>query len=86
MLFKLFITKARAMTNYPGFSPMRVTQGLQKIPAFLMCVFSGLLMLASSSAFAVTLQNVDFQSESGGKLQINLQFDGVPPEPSTYNI
>lgn len=86
MLFNLFDMKARAMSNYTKRCPVKGVRNLIKIPAVLASLIGGALLMLSSTAFAIELQSLDFQSESGGKLQINLQFDGEPPEPSTYNI
>ncbi len=86
MLFNLFITKALAMSNSSGFRQIDAAKGVTQTPSVFAYFIIGVLLLATSSVFAVELQKVDFQSESNGKLQINLQFDGVPPEPSTYNI
>ncbi|KMQ73600.1 type IV pilus secretin PilQ family protein [Marinobacter subterrani] len=42
--------------------------------------------LFSSLANAVTLEDVSFSSLPGERLQVTLQFDGVPPEPTGYTI
>jgi len=81
MLFNLFITKALAMSNSSGFRQIDAAKGVTQTPSVFAYFIIGVLLLATSSVFAVELQKVDFQSESNGKLQINLQFDGVPPEP-----
>lgn len=42
----------------------------------------------ASAAFAagVNLQDVEFSSQPGGRFEVRLDFDGVPPEPKGYNI
>jgi len=42
--------------------------------------------LLSSLANAVTLEDVSFSSLPGERLEVTLQFDGAPPEPSGYTI
>ena len=42
--------------------------------------------LFSGLANAVTLEDVSFSSLPGERLEVTLQFDGAPPEPSGYTI
>jgi type IV pilus assembly protein PilQ len=42
--------------------------------------------LLSGLANAVTLEDVSFSSLPGERLEVTLQFDGAPPEPSGYTI
>lgn len=42
--------------------------------------------LFSSLASAVTLEDVSFSSLPGERLEVTLEFDGQPPEPSGYTI
>lgn len=44
------------------------------------------LGLLSGLANAVTLEDVSFSSLPGERLEVTLQFDGQPPEPSGYTI
>ena len=46
----------------------------------------GVLSLCSTSVNAVTLNSVEFSSLSGDRVEIRMNFDGVPPEPSGYTI
>lgn len=39
-----------------------------------------------SSASAVTLQDIEFSSLPGDKIEIRMSFDGSPPEPTGYTI
>jgi len=41
---------------------------------------------SSLAAAGVNLQNVEFSSKPGGRFEVRLDFDGVPPEPKGYNI
>ncbi|MCF7982582.1 MAG: type IV pilus secretin PilQ [Pseudomonadales bacterium] len=53
---------------------------------------SGLLTLALmclanlSMAASVTLEKIDFASLSGNRVEMRLEFDGVPPDPRSYTI
>ncbi|MEP3562864.1 MAG: AMIN domain-containing protein, partial [Marinobacter sp.] len=42
--------------------------------------------LWSSLASAVTLQDVTFSSLPGERLEVTMEFDGTPPEPTGYTI
>ncbi len=45
-----------------------------------------LLALLVSEVFAVTLEDMEFAALPGGKFEIRLGFDSVPPEPKGYAI
>ena len=51
-------------------------------------VYVGVIALGlfSGLASAVTLEDVSFSSLPGERLEVTLQFDGQPPEPSGYTI
>lgn len=54
------------------------------LKALLVVLFAS---LASALASAQTqLQHVEFSSQTGGRFQVRLDFDGIPPEPKGYNI
>ncbi|WP_019528362.1 type IV pilus secretin PilQ [Dasania marina] len=44
------------------------------------------LLVSGVSLAAVNLTDIDFSSKQGGRFQVKLDFDGVPPEPKGYNI
>jgi type IV pilus assembly protein PilQ len=44
------------------------------------------LFASVSWAATVNLQDVEFSSQPGGRFEVRLDFDGVPPEPKGYNI
>ncbi len=44
------------------------------------------LALLASEVFATTLENMEFAALPGGKFEIRLGFDSVPPEPKGYAI
>lgn len=44
------------------------------------------LIATAASAAQVSLTNLEFNSLPGGKVEIRLDFDGVPPEPKGYTI
>jgi type IV pilus assembly protein PilQ len=48
----------------------------------VLCTLFGSLSWAAS----VNLQDVEFSSQPGGRFEVRLDFDGVPPEPKGYNI
>lgn len=55
----------------------------RKLNVYVSVVAFGLL---SSLANAVTLEDVTFSSLPGERLEVTLQFDGQPPEPTGYTI
>ena len=55
----------------------------KKLNVIVCAVTVGLL---SSLASAATLQDVSFSSLPGNRLEVTLQFDGPPPEPTGYTI
>ncbi|MCL1476378.1 MULTISPECIES: type IV pilus secretin PilQ [unclassified Marinobacter] len=55
----------------------------KKLNVIVCAVTVGLL---SSLASAATLQDVSFSSLPGDRLEVTLQFDGPPPEPTGYTI
>ncbi|MEH6356433.1 MAG: type IV pilus secretin PilQ [Marinobacter sp.] len=55
----------------------------KKLNIIVCAVTVGLL---SSLASAATLQDVSFSSLPGERLEVTLQFDGPPPEPTGYTI
>ena len=44
------------------------------------------LMVVPLSSLAATIQDIEFNSLPGGKFQIKMEFDSVPPVPVGYNI
>ncbi|WP_372965974.1 type IV pilus secretin PilQ [Marinobacter sp.] len=50
------------------------------------CVGVVAVGLWSSLASAVTLQDVSFSSLPGERLEVTMEFDGTPPEPTGYTI
>ncbi|TGX47966.1 type IV pilus secretin PilQ [Marinobacter orientalis] len=55
----------------------------RKLNVYVGVIAFGLL---SGLANAVTLEDVSFSSLSGDRVEVTLQFDGQPPEPSGYTI
>jgi len=55
----------------------------RKLNVYVSVIALGLL---SGLANAVTLEDVSFSSLPGDKLEVTLQFDGQPPEPTGYTI
>lgn len=45
-----------------------------------------LVVLCSIGANAAEMQAIDFISSPSGELQIKMDFDGTPPQPTSYNI
>ena len=50
------------------------------LTVFLACAFS------VSSFAAVNMQNIEFSSLPGDKIEVRMQFDSVPPSPTGYTI
>ena len=42
--------------------------------------------LVASSAFATTMESIEFSSLPGDKTEIRMKFDGTPPDPKGYTI
>lgn len=55
----------------------------RKLNVYVSVIALGLL---SGLANAVTLEDVSFSSLPGERLEVKLQFDGTPPEPTGYTI
>ncbi|MGB1191544.1 MAG: type IV pilus secretin PilQ, partial [Pseudomonadales bacterium] len=54
---------------------------------FIKLAVSGVIAsVLTVSVLAVELQDISFNSAPGGKFQIKMEFDDVPPEPAAYNI
>ncbi len=45
-----------------------------------------LWLMPVSYAFAVKMENIEFSSLPGDKVEIRMQFDGTPPDPTGYTI
>lgn len=52
----------------------------------LLAAVSTLLISSLVAAANINLQNVEFSSQPGGRFEVRLDFDAVPPEPKGYNI
>ena len=55
----------------------------RKLNVYVGVIAFGLL---SGLANAVTLEDVSFSSLPGERLEVTLEFDGPPPEPTGYTI
>ncbi len=49
-------------------------------------VVAFLAFFLAAGATATEMKSIDFISSPSGELQIKMDFDGVPPEPTSYNI
>ena len=45
-----------------------------------------IVALAASSAWAVTMEKIEFSSLPGDRTEIRMEFDGAPPNPNGYTI
>ncbi|MBT4161205.1 MAG: AMIN domain-containing protein, partial [Gammaproteobacteria bacterium] len=54
--------------------------------SFPRCLFAVLWLAFSSTAFGAVMENIEFSSLPGDKIEIRMIFDGVPPEPTGYTI
>ena len=65
---------------------MKLTKVCGRVVRGLAVAAAGLVGLASTSAWGVTMQNIEFSSLPGDRTEIRMQFDGTPPEPTGYTI
>jgi len=49
-------------------------------------LLTALSWLIAGSAFATTMESIEFSSMPGDKTEIRMKFDGPPPEPKSYTI
>ena len=49
-------------------------------------LLSALTWLVATSAYAATMQSIEFSSLPGDKTEIRMKFDGTPPDPKGYTI
>ena len=57
-------------------------KSLQAMPS----LFAILVLMFSSAAFGVAMENIEFSSLPGDKTEIRMTFDGMPPSPTGYTI
>ncbi len=87
MLSDRLYSKANAMRYLAMRNKTRNSTGrMQWFVALRTLLLAALALGYTGLASAVTLQDISFNSIPGGKFQIKMAFDDVPPEPSTYNI
>lgn len=63
---------------------LRITRG--RVLAFTRLILVTVLAGTSLQALAVSMTNIDFNSLPGGRLEMRMDFDGLPPEPQGYTI
>ena len=87
MLFKYLITKASTMINHSRWNSPQGLIMVATVFRFIKLAVSGVIAsVLTVSVLAVELQDISFNSAPGGKFQIKMEFDDVPPEPAAYNI
>ena len=87
MLFKHLITKASTMINHSRWNSPQGLIMVATVFRFIKLAVSGVIAsVLTVSVLAVELQDISFNSAPGGKFQIKMEFDDVPPEPAAYNI
>ena len=87
MLFKHLITKASTMINHSRWNSPQGLIMVATVFRFIKLAVSGFIAsVLTVSVLAVELQDISFNSAPGGKFQIKMEFDDVPPEPAAYNI
>ncbi len=57
----------------------RVMWNIRLLTVLLGCVFS-------ATSYAAKMENIEFSSLPGDKIEIRMQFDGAPPAPTGYTI
>ncbi len=71
------------MTDAPGVKRMTTNVPLNRLPQLLVAAVS---MMFASTVFGTTMNDIEFSSLPGGKTEIRMIFDDVPPEPTGYTI
>lgn len=75
------------MVNHPRWSSPQGLIMVATVFRFIKLAVSGVIAsVLTASVLAVELQDISFNSAPGGKFQIKMEFDDVPPEPAAYNI
>lgn len=75
------------MVNHPRWSSPQGLIMVATVFRFIKLAVSGVIAsVLTVSVLAVELQDISFNSAPGGKFQIKMEFDDVPPEPAAYNI
>ena len=78
------------MTSAQMVKTMRINlsavAGLSKPSQITRSLLAILLVVFSSTAFGVTMENIEFSSLPGDKTEIRMTFDGIPPSPTGYTI
>ena len=78
------------MTSAQMVKTMRINlsavSGLSKPSQIARPLLAILLVVLSSTAFGVTMENIEFSSLPGDKTEIRMTFDGIPPSPTGYTI
>ncbi|MCS5585719.1 MAG: type IV pilus secretin PilQ, partial [Pseudomonadales bacterium] len=65
---------------------LSAVSGLSKPSQITRSLLAILLVVFSSTAFGVTMENIEFSSLPGDKTEIRMTFDGTPPSPTGYTI
>tara|TARA_B110000305_G_scaffold67515_1_gene75738 strand:+ start:3645 stop:5825 length:2181 start_codon:yes stop_codon:yes gene_type:complete len=75
-------TMKKNLSAVPG-----LFKSLQAMPSQAMpSLFAILVLMFSSAAFGVAMENIEFSSLPGDKTEIRMTFDGMPPSPTGYTI
>ncbi|MBT6583145.1 MAG: AMIN domain-containing protein, partial [Gammaproteobacteria bacterium] len=65
---------------------LSVVSGLSKSSQITRSLLATLLVVVSTTAFGVTMENIEFSSLPGDKTEIRMTFDEMPPSPTGYTI
>ncbi|HEB27634.1 MAG TPA: type IV pilus secretin PilQ family protein [Porticoccus sp.] len=71
----------RQLSSFKGGRFLKSLHVLRTLSVVLIALYGSL-----SFASGVNLTGVEFSSQPGGRFEVRLDFDGVPPEPKGYNI
>lgn len=78
------------MTSAQMVKTMRINlsavSGLSKPSQITRSLLALLVVVFSSTAIGVTMENIEFSSLPGDKTEIRMMFDGTPPSPTGYTI
>ncbi len=63
-----------------------MTNVISKITKFIQVTFVVLFVMLSPSALAVVMEDIEFSSLPGDRIEIRMMFNEVPPDPTGYTI
>lgn len=74
------------MTDHDDNAQKRLGLGLEMFSKLKSLIAVAVLGMGANLAWGVTLEDLDFASLPGDRVEVRLSFDGTPPSPSGYTI